>query len=118
MLFNNRINLCMNQKNIFTDLPVFEQGEIFETLLKNKKITIERIVSAGKVSQETDWYDQESDEWVMILKGRASLSFEHQPTVYLNEGDYIHIPAHLKHKVSWIDPSIKTIWPAIHYLAK
>lgn len=118
MFFNNMTDLSMNQKNIFADLPAFEQGEIFETLLKNKTITIERIISVGKVSQETDWYDQESDEWVMILKGQAKLSFEHQPTVYLNEGDYINIPAHLKHKVSWIDPSIKTIWLAIHYPAR
>lgn len=118
MLFNNMADFNMNQKNIFTDLPALEQGEIFETLLKNKIITIERIISAGKISQETDWYDQENDEWVMVLKGQAGLSFEHQPTVYLSEGDYINIPAHLKHKVSWIDPSVKTIWLAIHYSTK
>lgn len=109
------IDFTMNQKNIFTDLPPLEQGEFFETLLKNKTITIERIISVGKVSEETNWYDQENNEWVIILKGQAKLSFEHQPTICLNEGDYINIPSRLKHKVSWIDPTVQTIWLAIHY---
>ncbi|MEQ1777400.1 MAG: cupin domain-containing protein [Nitrosomonas sp.] len=51
----------------------------------------------------------------MVLKGKAELLFEDQTLVQLNEGDYINIPSHKKHKVSWTDPKTETIWLAVHY---
>jgi cupin 2 domain-containing protein len=33
----------------------------------------------------------------------------------LSIGDYVHIPAHTRHRVEWTDPSVATIWLAIHH---
>ena len=62
----------MALQNIFSAIPSDLSGEAFETLIENDSIKIERIVSKG---QQTPWYDQAQNEWVMILKG-AVLSFD------------------------------------------
>ena len=52
---------------------VFDQTLHFSLLAsKGEKITkIERIVSRGHASPEDFWYDQEENEWVMVVKGTA-----------------------------------------------
>jgi cupin 2 domain-containing protein len=102
----------MKSQNIFARIPQNLETEVFELLAGNNAVTIERIVSKG---QKSSWYDQERNEWVMILRGKAVLSFEDQTSVQLNEGDYINIPSHKKHRVSWTDPDNETIWLAVHY---
>ena len=105
----------MKPQNIYSAIPVSSNKEIFEELLKTNNVTIERIISAGHRSPESGWYDQEKNEWVLVLKGKATLTFEDQVSVNLNEGDYINIPSHTKHKVTWTDPNRETIWLAIHH---
>lgn len=106
----------MKPQNIFSEtLQSLEKREIFELLINTDKVTIEKIISKGQKSSDSDWYDQKKNEWVMILRGRAVLSFEDQTSVQLNEGDYINIPAHKKHRVAWTDPDNETIWLAVHY---
>tara|TARA_B100002003_G_scaffold249635_2_gene286529 strand:+ start:404 stop:601 length:198 start_codon:yes stop_codon:yes gene_type:complete len=62
------------------------------------------------------WYDQNTNEWVILLKGKAKLAFqESNNPVELTSGDYINIPSHVKHRVEWTDPSQETIWLAVHY---
>ena len=59
--------------------------------------------------------NQDWDEWVVLLKGGAGILFEgDRVPIALKPGDYIHIPAHKKHRVEWTDPHEKTIWLAIH----
>lgn len=89
--------------------------EIFEDLAKGGGVTIERIISKGHRSPETGWYDQEKNEWVMVLKGEAILLYEDGESINLNPGDYINIPAHTKHRVQWTAPGVETIWLAVHY---
>ncbi len=106
----------MKSQNIFSKtLQNLEKEEFFELLVKNDAVTIEKIISKGQKSPESDWYDQEKNEWVMVLKGKAILSFEDKMSVHLNEGDFINIPAHKKHRVAWTDPDSETIWLAVHY---
>ena len=106
----------MQSQNIFTKAPQnLGKEESFELLVKNDTVMIERIISKGQKSPESDWYDQEKNEWVMVLKGKAMLFFEDQTSVQLNEGDFINIPAHKKHRVAWTDPDNETIWLAVHY---
>ena len=76
---------------------------------------IERIISTGQKSPESGWYDQDDNEWVMVLKGAARLSFDDRTSVHLREGDFINIPAHKRHRVDWTDPDKETIWLAVHY---
>lgn len=102
-------------KNIFNDIPESLESEVFENLLDSHSVRIERIISKGHTSPEIGWYDQEENEWVVVLKGEGVLLFDDGTTVTLKSGDFINIPAHKKHKVTWTDPNIETIWLVIFY---
>jgi len=101
--------------NIFSSLSAKLEHESFEELLRNKNIKIKRIVSQGHTSPENGWYDQKENEWVIVLEGAGSILFESGVEVNLKKGDYLNIPAHTRHKVTWTDPNSITIWLAIHY---
>ncbi len=101
--------------NIFESIPKNIESEIFEYLVDNNAIKIERIISKGHSSPESGWYDQDKNEWIMVLKGEAILLFADKSSVNLKTGDFINIPAHKKHKVEWTDPATETIWLAVHY---
>lgn len=90
--------------------------EQFDQLFQAKNIRIERIVSKGQSSPETGWYDQEEHEWVLVLEGAGTLLFaEDNQQVTLRKGDYLHIPAHTRHKVIRTKPDELTVWLAMHY---
>jgi len=101
--------------NIFSQIPSELKEEFFEDIISKEGLKIERIVSKGHTTKEGEWYEQKSDEWVIVLRGEAVLSFENSADVRLQEGDYLNIPAHTKHRVSWTKPDIETTWLAIHY---
>lgn len=101
--------------NIFDDIPANLHKEVIESLVDSENVRVERIISKGHASPETGWYDQDRNEWVVVLKGAAVLSFSDKSTVSLKAGDNINIPAHEKHKVTWTDPDTETIWLAVHY---
>lgn len=101
--------------NIFDAIPENIDTEIFELLAKSETTRIERIISKGHKSPDSGWYDQDENEWVLVLRGEAILLFEDGTSVNMKAGDYINIPAHKKHKVEWTDPEIETVWLAVHY---
>jgi cupin 2 domain-containing protein len=102
--------------NIFSDIPDNIPEEIFETIISSKKISIERIISKGQSSAKGFWYDQEKNEWVILLKGAARIRFDNrEEPIHLKPGDHIHIPAHCRHRVEWTDPDCTTIWIAVFY---
>jgi len=106
----------MKLDNIFSRVPSFMQDEISETLLKTETFKLERIVSSGQVTPEGEWYDQDTNEWVILLSGSAGLLFEDDDQVLvMNAGDYIHIEPHQRHRVEWTDPDQKTVWMALHF---
>lgn len=105
----------MTLGNIFELIPEKLDEELVGVLLKNENVTIERIVSKGHASPATGWYDQEQNEWAVVVKGEAVLSFENGREETLTAGSYINIPAHTKHKVKWTHPTIETVWLAIYY---
>jgi cupin 2 domain-containing protein len=102
-------------KNIFDAIPEDLTDERFEQLVQRGRVRIERIISKGHTSPESGWYDQEQNEWVIVLRGEAILSFVDGSSVTLKEGDFVNIEAHRKHKVEWTAPHVETIWLAIHY---
>jgi cupin 2 domain-containing protein len=83
--------------NIYTDLPASTGGEELLSLFQNAAVTIERIVSHSHDSPTGFWYDQPHHEWVMVLRGRATLEFEGIGLTPMKEGDYLLIPGHVKH---------------------
>ena len=101
--------------NIFEQIPSELKEEFFEELIKKDSFKIERIISKGHTTPDGEWYNQEQNEWVIILSGEAVLEFEKGEKVRLQEGDYINIPAHKKHRVSWTKPDVETLWLAVHY---
>jgi len=105
----------MKKSNIFLDIPTNVGEEIFQDIISKDNIKIERIISRGHKTKEDEWYNQDFDEWVMVVKGEATLSYVDAEDVRLGEGDYINIPAHTKHRVSWTKEDVETIWLAVHY---
>ena len=75
------------------------------------------IVSHGHASSEGFWYDQDENEWVIVLTGTARLRFEEE-TVEMKPGDFVNIPSHRKHRVEWTTPGELTIWLAVFYCSK
>ena len=96
------------------DLPdgLPQEQELFEPLVSTKNILIERIVSSGHATPAGEWYDQERDEWVLLVQGEATLSYDDGRTFDLRPGDYAFIPAHRKHRVD--RTSAPCVWLAIH----
>ncbi|ACA85241.1 cupin domain-containing protein [Shewanella woodyi] len=105
----------MNKQNLFASLPADLTHEVFEQVGGSDTVLIERIVSKAHVTPKGQWYDQDRNEWVMVLKGEAKLQFEDVEPIHLKVGDYIDIPAHCKHRVSWTSEETETLWLAIHY---
>ena len=102
--------------NLFQSIPSSLPEELIETLVKGDNVTVERIVSRGHVTADGQWYDQDKDEWVVLLTGAASLQIEGKADlVSLLPGDSLHLPAHLKHRVEWTDPDQDSIWIAVHF---
>lgn len=101
--------------NIFEHIPGEIRNELFENIVSAENVRIERIISKGHSTAETDWYDQDEHEWVIVLKGEAEIEFEHQVTVRLVSGDHLNIPAHTRHRVSWTDCASETLWLAVYY---
>lgn len=85
--------------------------ELFETLFSGKNTCIKRIISNGQTSEE--WYDQTSDEFVVLLQGEASILYEDGKSVCLTKGDSLLIPSHRKHKVSHTSQNPPCIWLAV-----
>jgi cupin 2 domain-containing protein len=100
--------------NLFTDLATNLPDELFTTLLEADNFRIERIVSHGHASPEGFWYDQQQNEWVVVLQGAARLSIDGE-SKELKPGDYINIPAHQRHRVEWTTPDEPTTWLAVFY---
>jgi cupin 2 domain-containing protein len=100
--------------NLLANLPRDLPEELFTTLLQAPGIHIERIVSHGHQSPDGFWYDQPTNEWVLVLQGAATVEFE-DGMVEMCPGDFIDIPAHRKHRVAWTTPDGPTIWLAVRY---
>jgi len=106
----------MEVNSILADIPQELPNELFSLLFQNEQLKIERIVSKGQCDAKEQWYDQENDEWVILLQGAAILEFfEPAEKKSLVAGDYLLIPAHVKHRVDWTHLEKESIWLAIHF---
>ncbi len=105
--------------NLFSDIPTSRPEELTEVLAEATSIRIERIVCHGHASPEGYWYDQDENEWVVVLKGRAKLLFEgDDEPLEMRSGDFVNIPAHKRHRVEWTTPEEPTVWLAVFYGGK
>ena len=104
--------MALTVENLFVNLPAAVDGESFATLFENGAAKVERIVSHSHSSPEGFWYDQTDDEWVIMLRGNATVEFADGEIVELNSGDYLTIPRHVQHRLA--RTSAETIWLAVH----
>jgi cupin 2 domain-containing protein len=103
------------EMNLFDNIPENAPEELTEKLLSAEGARIERIVSFGQRSPDDFWYDQEENEWVLLLEGSATLSVEEGGLVDLKPGDYLNIPAGKRHRVEKTDKTERTVWLAVFY---
>jgi len=102
---------------IWSDLPSFPQKEeIIEEIFFHEHVRIERIMSSGQVSPEGFWYDQNENEWLILLSGAAEITLQSPAKIIkLKSGESYFIAAHLKHRISWTHPEAPTLWLAVFF---
>lgn len=104
--------MTIETKNIFKQISGSAGAEEFLIMLEGNGVKIERIVSHASSTPENQWYDQAYSEWVLVVRGHAVLELEGGERVELNEGDYLTIPPHARHRVHETGP--QTIWLVVH----
>ena len=104
--------MAVRVENIFADLPESSGQEQFLALCENEGVRIERIVSQSHSSPIGFWYDQSECEWVIVLRGHATLELVGGELIEMREGDHLTIPSHVKHRVNQTGPD--TVWLAVH----
>ena len=80
-----------------------------QDLLQYRQLRIERILSSARI--DSGEYQQEQDEWVVLLEGHARLEVRGQ-ALALTRGDYVFLPAGTPHRV--IEVSEGALWLAVH----
>ena len=90
--------------------------ELFNSLVEKPGVRIERIVSTGQITPEAEWYDQSRDEFVLLVSGAARLRVDGEnDDRTLGPGDWLMLPAHCRHRVTWTQAEPPTIWLAVHF---
>ena len=101
--------------NLLADIPSRLDDERVTDLLSRPGVRIERIVSTGHASPPGFWYDQPQDEWVLLIAGSAGVLIEGEAaTRILRAGDWLELPAHVRHRVEWTEADKPTVWLAVH----
>lgn len=99
----------MSVGNLFSDALAPPAGERFDTLLSQRNLVVERIVSSAAITAQE--YVQAQDEWVLLVAGEAELLVAGEP-VALKPGDYLFLPAGVAHSVRRTSPG--ALWLAVH----
>ena len=115
-LLHGSAPVILRSANLFADVPARLTEEQVKPLADWPGARVERIVSTGQASPAGFWYDQDWAEWVIVLAGAAGLLIEgeERPRTLL-PGDYLELPAHVRHRVEWTDPDRPTVWLAVHW---
>ena len=86
-----------------------ETGESVLRLAEMNGLVIEHILSSA-LDEPVD-YDQDHDEWVVLLEGAAELDVSGE-RVSLVRGDWLLLPRRTRHRVVRAAPG--TSWLAVH----
>jgi cupin 2 domain-containing protein len=105
----------MNNLFNLNNIDFSENKEISTILAEGKNVRIEHIVSIGQVTESEFWYDQTENEFVAVLQGDAKILFDNGKEKHLTKGDYLTIPAHCRHKVTYTSINPACIWLAVFY---
>lgn len=100
--------------NLFSINALPAENELVEQLIPDRGIAIERIISTGQRSPEGFWYNQDRDEWVVLLQGDARLSWKDGRILEMRPGDWVFIPSGENHRVDRTSKEPPCIWLAVH----
>lgn len=107
----------MQIENLFED-PDIDFTEISKSIFRQshdhvfKFLQIDRIYSNGVASDKNFYYNQDFDEWILIIEGEATLEINkiwHK----LVKGSYLYLPKHVNHRVE--STSQDCIWLTISW---
>ena len=102
--------------SLFSNLPDPPGGgEIAEHVVDRPAGFIERIVSRGFTGPKEGWFDQDWDEWVVVLRGWGTVLMEDGEEHTLGEGEHLLIEAHRRHKVVSTSSAPSCLWLAVHF---
>lgn len=101
--------------NLLQPLPAAQAKEMIDTLARGDGMRIERIVSHGQCSPPGFWYEQDEDEWIVVMAGLARLQFDDGRLLEMKPGDQLNIRARRRHRVDWTAPDMPTVWLAVYY---
>ena len=105
----------LRRGNLLAATAQREAEEQIDLLVEKAGVRIARIVSTGQASPPGFWDDQPDDEFVVLLTGAARLRFEDgDVTLDMKPGDWVEIPAHVRHRVESTQAEPPTVWLAVH----
>jgi cupin 2 domain-containing protein len=85
---------------LFADLPARLAQELIEMLTQSGGARLERTVSLRHATPSGEWYDQETNEWVVLFRGAAVPRLEDEPGPRRRApGNWFDIRAHRRHRV-------------------
>jgi cupin 2 domain-containing protein len=105
----------MLQGDLTTGIPTHLPEELITTLAAGRGVRIERIVSRAHVSPPGFWYDQDENELVLLVAGEARLEIEGEAERTMRPGQWLELPAHARHRVTFTATDHDTIWLAVFY---
>jgi cupin 2 domain-containing protein len=73
--------------NLFEFPSSLPEQEVFDPLLHHPNVCIERIISTGQITPPGEWYDQNQDEWVILIQGQAELAYDDGSRLPVNYPD-------------------------------
>jgi len=103
---------AIQRGSLLHPLPEAGDDEHVDVLATTATTRVERIVSHGQASPPGFWYDQDTDEWVLVISGRGVIAFDDGHRETLESGDWICLPAGCRHRVE--ETASPTIWLAVH----
>ena len=107
----NRGRPKIHVSRLFEEAEPPRSGERFDILLSCRNLSIRRILSAPHTRSGP--YNQESDEWALVLRGNAVLDLDGQ-AIALAAGEAVFIPAGTPHSVVETSEDPPCLWLAIH----
>ncbi len=91
-----------------TEVDVPESGEVVDRLVEQRGVKVQQILS-GAVDLPIE-FDQDDDEWVTVLTGRAVLQVAGEEIV-MATGSWVYLPSRTLHRLVSVDPG--TRWLAV-----
>ena len=106
----------LHVSNVFGEQLPPDGHEHTHVLKETPTWRLELILSCNASTEDEEWYDQTEHEWILLLRGSATLELQ-KPNefLHLNLGDYLYLAPHRLHRVQRTDSSPGMIWLALFW---